>query len=678
MVTKPQNNRLKLDKNRMKRNCIKFLVWLCVSWGVSLAAQDCNISRQSDSLALLSLFNSLEVKGQIYEWDFKLPLEQIDPISIKVENCRIVKLDLKLKGIVTKDKKFPVEVFNLTGLKELNLSDCGIEDLIPSQINNLTSLEKLEIDNCKLYGAIPNEICSLKSLKSISFIKNKLTGNIPDDLYNMKSLEEINFRGNLLEGSISPKIKNLSELKYLRIGDNKFSGLVPDEISECKKLVAISIQNNFFEKTIPSSIGSLNYLTYLNLENNLFTEIPILQNVSLADFLISYNKLTTEDILPIKRLHETNKILINFRYEIQDTVDESSTVLLNPGDQYILNTDIDKSIATNKRIWMRYGETLVNGEAYSYKINSYNNLTDKAYYHCVISNAELPGLNIIVKKETLNGKPQINTIRKSLCEGKYDTYENIIIDENHPRDTILLKGKAYQNCDSILILDYTFIPNSKTTISDKFCVGSIYTINNQQYKFPGLHIQKFKNYLGCDSTLIIYLEQYNEMLSAPNVKKNTVNSGMYDLDPNIYNNADQKTYKWSNATYEKTLTNVPLGIYKLTVTDQNGCIKEFSYNLNTLTSINAQELESKIVISPNPCVNNQSIEIQFEDDFNSLNQLYYTISNANGQSANNDLPLEYNQRKSTVQIFNLVPGVYILNIHDREGLVNFNKKIIIQ
>ena len=114
------------------------------------------------------------------------------------------------------------------------------------------------------------------------------------------------------------------------------------------------------------------------------------------------------------------------------------------------------------------------------------------------------------------------------------------------------------------------------------------------------------------------------------------------------------------------------------MTDQNGCIKEFSYNLNTLTSINAQELESKIVISPNPCVNNQSIEIQFEDDFNSLNQLYYTISNANGQSANNDLPLEYNQRKSTVQIFNLVPGVYILNIHDHEGLVNFNKKIIIQ
>jgi hypothetical protein len=494
----------------------------------------------------------------------------------------------------------------------------------------------------------------------------------------MKSLEEINFRGNLLEGSISPKIKNLSELKYLRIGDNKFSGLVPDEISECKKLVAISIQNNFFEKTIPSSIGSLNYLTYLNLENNLFTEIPILQNVSLADFLISYNKLTTEDILPIKRLHETNKILINFRYEIQDTVDESSTVLLNPGEQYILNTDIDKSIATNKRIWMRYGETLVNGEAYSYKINSYNNLTDKAYYHCVISNAELPGLNIVVKKETLNGKPQINTIRKSLCEGKYDIYYEIIIDENHPRDTILLKGLAYQNCDSILILDYTFIPNSKTTISDKFCVGSVYTINNQQYQFPGTHFQKFKNYLDCDSTLIIYLEQYNEMLSAPNVKKNTVNSGMYDLDPNIYNNADKKTYNWSNSSNERTLNNIPLGIYGLTVTDQNGCIKEFSYNLNTLTAINGHELESKIIISPNPCVSNQAIEIQFEDDFNSLNDLYYSISNANGKCAKKDHRLDYYQRKTFIQSSNLFPGVYILNIHDREGLVNFNKKIIIQ
>jgi hypothetical protein len=123
------------------------------------------------------------------------------------------------------------------------------------------------------------------------------------------------------------------------------------------------------------------------------------------------------------------------------------------------------------------------------------------------------------------------------------------------------------------------------------------------------------------------------------------------------------TYKWSSGDTTSMLTNAAPGLYRVTVTDKNGCTDTASfllqYTVNT-TSINSK---NKIFAYPNPCFDRVWIEV------NSPNvPKNFTVKNALGQSF--EMPLlskEINQDNWRFQFDVSVwpAGLYLILVDDK-------------
>ncbi len=99
-------------------------------------------------------------------------------------------------------------------------------------------------------------------------------------------------------------------------------------------------------------------------------------------------------------------------------------------------------------------------------------------------------------------------IEATLCEGNTFTLGGVVYDENNPSGTQLLE--AVNGCDSTIIIDLSFVPQSESSIVETLCDndafsinvnGSIYDINNPS----GTELLLGASFLGCDSTVNINL-----------------------------------------------------------------------------------------------------------------------------------------------------------------------------
>ena len=646
------------------------LVWLlyCINGNT----QDCSVLRSQDSLHLLNFYNSLTDKG-LLNWDFSKPLHEIEPTKIKLaDGCRISYLELNNRNLNL--VAFPKEILQLNKLNQLHLVNCKIEGNIPEELFSLAELQVLDLGTNLLSGTLPKNLDRLRKLKTLNLYENQFTGSIPDELYNLTNLQILNIRGNKLSGTISPQIKNLKELEHLRLFSNQFTGNIPNEIGECINLKTIAIQNNFFIE-LPSTLANLSQLNYVYLDNNLFENIPLLQNPNLITFSILNNKLTIEDILPQYRLIDNKRT--EFKYNVQDTINEFKEVKLHPKEKYILQSTVDQSISTNRRIWVKKDEEHPVSTNHSYELE-YNNLVDKDQYYCLIANPELPGLKLIVKDDLLSGKAQVNEYRDTLCEGYSEVVEDVRFDESHPKDSIFLYGRGVQGHDSIMVVKFFFKPNSKYEISAKFCSGSTFELNGQYYNRPSTYKQNYKNSIGCDSVIVLYLDYYDVMLSEPKYSKDNSNPNLFNIDPNIYNNSTNKTYAWSNGSKEPILSKVAMGIYKLSVTDGNGCEKVFSYDIQkSVVGLEESELASQIKISPNPSSKDEYFEIQMNTNEVLDNDFTYSLFSLDGRKFRENQALDFTQNKAIISTIGLFPSTFILRIENSKKGFKVNKRITI-
>lgn len=99
-------------------------------------------------------------------------------------------LDLSNKSLTA----VPVYVFDLTGLKELNISKNRIGGAIQAEIRKLEKLEVLNASNNVMTG-VPAEIGQLKNLRILNLSNNKLTG-LPNELGNLNNLQVLDLSGN--------------------------------------------------------------------------------------------------------------------------------------------------------------------------------------------------------------------------------------------------------------------------------------------------------------------------------------------------------------------------------------------------------------------------------------------------------------------------------------------------
>ncbi len=186
-------------------------------------------------------------------------------------------------------------------VRELDLTNFGLQGSISAEIGKLTQLEKLNLSYNSLSGSIPAAIGKLTKLRELELGDNNLRGRIPTDIGKLTNLERLQLRDNDLSGSIPAAIGKLTNVEYLNVSDNRLSGRIPTDIGKLTKLRYLNLSRNIGVRgSIPSAIGSLTNLedlnlSYMNLSGSLPTTMGNLTN--LENLYLQYNRLRM-NVLP--------------------------------------------------------------------------------------------------------------------------------------------------------------------------------------------------------------------------------------------------------------------------------------------------------------------------------------------------------------------------------------------
>lgn len=268
--------------------------WCAVGVGICTSEEDpitCN-NRQTDSLALVALYNSTNGANWDNTWDFSQPMNNWYGVTLKDGGCvNYVELfENNLSGAI------PKEIGEMNALKILTLSGNNINGIIPAEIGQLPNLISLNLGNNQLSGSIPVEIGNLISLQKLYLSENNLDGNIPTEIGNLINLKSLDLSGNDISGNIPIEIGSLKKIDNLILSYNQLSGNIPLGIWNFPNLKFLGLSSNLLSGTIPPEFGNLYNLRKLHLKNNDFTgEIPrTLGNLEfLSELLLRENELNS-------------------------------------------------------------------------------------------------------------------------------------------------------------------------------------------------------------------------------------------------------------------------------------------------------------------------------------------------------------------------------------------------
>ena len=192
-------------------------------------------------------------------------------------------------GYHIKDIDISNVLHKLTNLETLQLSDWSLEPNtrralgemkslrhlithrvnIPDDITQLNQLEILEVDNS---GDMPKDIGKLENLKTLVWNSSSLYfEGIPQTIGNLKNLEVLTLKEDKLS-TLPDTIGNLTRLRELNLYKNPLESL-PDTIGNLTNLLKINLDGTRF-RTFPKQLLKLKNLESLNLDRNLIKSIP--------------------------------------------------------------------------------------------------------------------------------------------------------------------------------------------------------------------------------------------------------------------------------------------------------------------------------------------------------------------------------------------------------------------
>ena len=193
---------------------------------------------------------------------------------------------------LTDSTKFPIEIFELSGLKEF--VSIGTLCEIPSEIIKASQLESIVIRNNSCLNELPKELFSLTNLTKL-----EINGKNMTTIYNDKST---------LYCSNFSKLKKLKILKLSNVDINYNDLREIGEITDLEDLSLITCNL----KMLPSNFGNFKKMNRLNLTGNRLFKIPeqfnnlvsleilVLQDNSINDFSFDIGKLQNLKYLNIE------------------------------------------------------------------------------------------------------------------------------------------------------------------------------------------------------------------------------------------------------------------------------------------------------------------------------------------------------------------------------------------
>ncbi|OEL33972.1 putative LRR receptor-like serine/threonine-protein kinase [Dichanthelium oligosanthes] len=230
----------------------------------------------ADAVALRAVFQRWRLGGNAAGVD-QCPVVLAESFAMNVfvgcdcsrgGECRITDLNVTGYKNIT---EIPRELFNLTELVSLDLSNNNLSGSIPPEVGNLSKLEIWHFNNNNLSGSFPHELSLLRNLQSLWMFDNYIEGPIPESIQNLTNLTDLRIYGMKLQGPIPKKFSTLSNLEVLMLGDLEGNSSF-NFIGEWRNLSALSLRNcGLTGQVTPQNLPKLKYLDLTR--NNLSSSI---------------------------------------------------------------------------------------------------------------------------------------------------------------------------------------------------------------------------------------------------------------------------------------------------------------------------------------------------------------------------------------------------------------------
>lgn len=175
-------------------------------------------------------------------------------------------------------------------------------------------------------------------------------------------------------------------------------------------------------------------------------------------------------------------------------------------------------------------------------------------------------------------------VYESICEGNtYDFYGRILTESGVYLDTLTTGSE----CDTVIELHLSFIPQDPIPIYDTICPGESYFMNGNFYSQPGIYYDTLATSGGCDSILELHL--IVSPVPSVNLGSDKVLCGMEEfpvlLSPSVATTGTNPQYMWSTGETSHSINAHQPGLFSVTVTNQAGCVGSSSVEIRLQDAI---------------------------------------------------------------------------------------------
>ncbi len=683
----------------------------CECAGTPIISNPC---RMQDSLVLVTLYNSTNGANWTNRWNLNQPMGSWFGVTLNAEGC-VTELDLQtnqLSGTIPSELgqltnlihlvlnqnqlggAIPPVLGQLTNLTWLGLWANQLSGTIPSELGQLTNLTQLDLEQNQLRGTIPPELGQLRELERFWLSNNQLSGSIPAEFGQLTNLTHFFLFDNNLSGCFPEELAVHCRLDFnldsgSNIGGYNFTNnpLLPwqgnfepfcngeaqigapcndgnpntenDAINnncECAGTLIVSnpcrMQDSLVLVMLYNSTNGINWTNRWNLNEPMGSWFGVTLNAEgcVAEIDLTDNRLSGG--IPAELGQLTNLTLLDLSYnQLSGNIPPELGQLANLQNLFIHTNQLSGSIPAE------LGQLSNLGVLWLGNNRLIGCLPEELRTHCNINytlsnNPALPWRGDFVR--FCNGEAQTG----APCDDGNPNTENDVINEA---------------CECAGILNCTF--ESRIAASTNATCGQnngsftiavdggtspyTYDIGNGATNNPnfsnleaGAYTISISDAVGCTNTVTATINEITNLnitASSTDVDCGEANG---TASVNIISGAPPFTYDIGNGvTTSPEFTDLAVGTYIITVTDNNDCVVEAGIN-----------------ISGNPVGLNATIGQVLNASCGQATG-GFTIVVSNGQSP---YTFELDDIINTTPIFtNLAGGSYELTIIDATGCSTF-------
>lgn len=275
---------------------------------------------------------------------------------------------------------------------------------------------------------------------------------------------------------------------------------------------------------------------------------------------------------------------------------EAMLIVKNEEGQDTITQMIDVAVAPLTRITGTFCESesfVVNGTTYG---------KERVYGEESIPRGEGLCDSMVIVDIRIEREP-ITTYNDALCPGEFIEVNGQIYDQSNPNG-IERVARAGQ-CDSLVVVNLDFTTTEPTEIERTICAGERYRLGLNYYSEAGIYQDTLTSVAGCDSivTLALSVTQPITISTTEVVEDDGAGTGRAVIQ--VLGGEPPYDILWDDGTIGTILENAALGLYTVTVVDNQNCIQSLE------VEIGSSAIVPGYLAYPNPIEAGRLITLEF-------------------------------------------------------------------